>query len=92
MAKVWFMWHGGSGYAAPGYEDIEELESLQAAKSEFRSRLHDSYYPCVSDEEPEAGGPEAWLFFGRKPDDNGDLYPDALMYFGPRGGLRVERC
>lgn len=91
--KTFILWHGGSSYAVGGYEDIEVFDTLQDAKDAFRSRADfDPYYPCVSQDEPEGGGPEAWLWFKRKPEDDGDLYPEVLLQFGPRGGLITRRC
>ena len=89
MAKVTWLWHGGSSYSVPGPEDAETFPSLKAAKEAFwRRACLDLYYPCVTDDVPEDGGPEAWVFYGTEAGD----YPDKIMRFGPRGGVRVENC
>lgn len=87
--KVYALWHGGSSYAAPEYSDLEVFDSLADFKAEFLSRLSNSYYPCVTEESPDMGGPSAWVFLGTKPED-GDLYPDRVAYFGPRGGFHLD--
>ena len=92
---VTMFWHGGSSYAAPDTSDprdAEQFASLADARRAFRARLSDPYYPCVSDNAPEDGGPEAWIVFGRKCDALGTDYPDRIMRFGLRGGVVVERC
>ena len=87
------LWHGGSGWAH-GYvcDDVERFDSLREAKRAFDSRTRDPYYPCVSDEPAQDGGPSAWIFF-YDPNDpangTGDAYPDRVMEFGPRGGVQV---
>jgi len=93
MAKVWMMWHGGESYAPPDQfnrEDCEEFASLKEAREDFASRPGDSYYPACGAVPPEAGGPSAWICFA-DPFENGDLCPDRVLSFGPRGGLRMER-
>lgn len=84
--KTWMLWYGGSSYSVGGYDDIEEFDSLAQAKRIFwyRYENRDGSTPCVTDES------EAWLWFKAKPEDNGDLYPDAILSFGPRGGVRLE--
>lgn len=92
--KVTMFWHGGSSYAIPSVHyryDAEVFESLIAAKRAFVSRTHDTYYPCVSRSTPENGGPEAWLFFGDNHPVIGQEYPDAILSFGPRGGVITSK-
>ena len=82
--KTFMLWYGGVNYSVGGYDDIEEFSSLQDAKDSFWRRADfDPYYPCVEQ-------PEAWIWFKTMPDDNGDLYPDAVMTLGPRGGVHVD--
>lgn len=96
--KCYMLWHGGDSYGVGSIEeDIEEFDSLRAAKSAFASYAdHDPYRPCVSNEEPDNGGPSAWIFFynPNDPDEagygGGDPYPDRIMLFGPRGGVRLD--
>lgn len=93
--KVYMLWHGGSSYAMFDQfnrDDIEEFDSIKDAVESFRARADfDPYYPCVSDGLPEEGGPEAWLCFDN-PYQNGDLYPDRVLSFGPRGGVVCSRA
>lgn len=89
--KVWMLWHGGSSYAHGSIEDdVEEFASLKAAKDAFAARADfDPYYPCVSDDA------SAWIFFHDPNDEGngpGDPYPDRVLEFGPRGGVRVEHA
>lgn len=86
-------WHGGSSYApfdTHEPRDAEQFASLKDARDAFRARLCDPYYPCVQLAPPDEGGPEAWIFIGRKRDCIGAEYPDRIMRFGPRGGVIVE--
>lgn len=98
--RVWMLWHGGSSYSVGEiggkHDSLEEFDSLKSAKDAFEARAaFHPFYPCVSDDEPADGGPSAWLFFadprGDHPEDVvGDAYPDRILNFGPRGGLRCE--
>lgn len=93
MAKVWMLWHGGASYAAPdqfNQEDCEEFASLKEAREEFASRPGSSYCPACDTVPPEAGGPSAWLCFA-DPFEHGDIYPDRVLSFGPRGGVVMGR-
>ena len=89
MSKVYWLWHGGASYAAPASDDYDTFASLGAAKSAFQARLSHCRFPAVTRAWPEAGGPEA-LLYGQPP--TMQLDPDARLYLGPRGGVRVERC
>ena len=88
--KTYMLWHGGSSYAVFDQfnrSDIEEFDSIADAIRSFRARADfDPYYPCVSEDAPEEGGPEAWLCFD-DPYQVPDLYPDRILSFGPRGGV-----
>lgn len=87
---VYGMWFGGSGYAPPTAEDLERFDSIGQAKRVFEARYDGDggYTPCVDQDTTEM-----WLFYGPKPpEDNGDMYPDRIMRFGPRGGVHVELC
>lgn len=85
------LWHGGASYAEPEVDDAEEFDSLQELCDAFERRTWSSetYYPCVSDDQPEEGGPVGWVFLSDPREHAGDLYPDRLINFGPRGGVRV---
>ena len=90
--KVTMFWSGGSNYAGfdtSSERDAENFDSLAAAKRAFSARTNDSYYPCVEDDVPEDGGPEAWIFIGENV--LGQDCPDRVLRFGPRGGVIVER-
>lgn len=90
--QVWMLWHGGGSYAH-GYipEDLEHFESFAEAKRSFDRRADSSatYYPCVEREPAEDGGQSAWIFF-YDPSEVCDPYPDRILEYGPRGGLRVS--
>lgn len=84
---VWMLWHGGSSYAVADQmnrDDCEEFATLEAALDEFESRPGDSFYPCVSRDSAENGGPSAWICFA-DPFQRSDLYPDATIEFNARG-------
>ena len=86
--KCYGLWYGGSSYAAPSVRrDTEEFDSIQEAKQTMERRYDndDRSTPCVTDES------EMQLFFSdpRKMDDP---YPDRVLKFGPRGGVRMELC
>lgn len=89
MMRCYLLWHGGSNYAVPYAEDAEVFDSLRQLRDSFDSRLSDSYYPCVTDDEPENGGQEGWVFFTDPRELGGDLYPDRIISYGPRGGLHI---
>lgn len=87
--RVCWHWHGGSGYGVPYPNDKpEQFASLKAAKTEFEGRLHDRRFPCLEHSTTDHGGPSAWVFVGTEAGD----YPDFVMEFGPRGGVRVSRA
>lgn len=94
MAECWMAWHGGASYAPPEIPgDLEHFDSLRALADSFerRSWSSETYYPCVSDDEPEDGGPEGWIFLAPVADER-DNYPDRIIRFGPRGGVRIEQA
>ena len=84
---VYMLWHGGSSYAPPMDDDAEAFASIADAVDSFESRTRDPYYPCVKRDTPENGGPTGMLYIGEVGD-----YPDRIVTFGPRGGVRVESC
>lgn len=91
MARVWFLWHGGASYAAPDAsrrEDCEAFASLREALADFAARPGASFYPDCNRVPPDDGGPSAHLFFA-DPYKDSDPYPDRVLSFGPRGGLRM---
>ena len=92
--KIYATWSGGSSYAMPDLfnrRDIEIFDSLSDARRTFSARAdHDTYYPCVSDDMSDDGGPEMWIYFS-DPFECGDAYPDRIVSFGPRGGVVMTR-
>jgi hypothetical protein len=92
--EVWMLWHGGSSYAV-GYvaDDTEHFDTLKEALRSFDARADSSntYYPCVEREPADEGGQSAWIFF-YDPRGERDPYPDRILEYGPRGGLRLERA
>jgi len=89
---VYALWHGGASYAPGSIEtDLETFDSLAAAKDAFASRAgFDPYYPCVSEDTAEDGGPSMWIFLAEP--DSRDPYPDRIIEFGPRGGVQVQNA
>ena len=88
------LWHGGASYASGSIEDdTEEFATLTDARRAFelRASTWETYYPCVSTDTPEDGGPSAQVFFA-DPREFADPYPDRIMSFGARGGVRLEHC
>lgn len=89
---VYMLWHGGSSYAVGTVDDdLEMYDTLQEALAEFERRAwaSEACYPCVDAIPPEDGGPTAWLWFD-DPRGMSDPYPDQIVSFGPRGGIRKE--
>lgn len=96
--KCWILWHGGSSYAHGYVEtDAEVFESISELKRAFDARADswNTYYPGVDRVPAEDGGPSAYVFFYDPNDPSngpGDPYPDRVIEFGPRGGVRVTPC
>jgi len=82
--KVQALWFGGSNYALPTQNDIEEFASITAAKRVFEHRAGntDRYYPCVEESQTEMH-----LYF-HEYTENG---PDRILTIGLRGGVVMER-
>jgi hypothetical protein len=92
MARVWMLWHGGASYAAPDVskrEDCEAFDSLREALADFCARPGSRYYSAVERRPAGDGGPSAHIFFA-DPFGRRDPYPDRVLFFGPKGGLRME--
>jgi len=90
--KCYALWNGGSSYANPqSPEDIEVMPSIEYAINVFADRFADSPSsyrgpfgtPCVDRDS------EMWILFEHP--GMGDPYPDRIIKFGPRNGIRVER-
>ncbi len=82
---IYALWHGGHGYSV-GYvdDDTETFPSPDAARQAFRDRLanRDGHTPGVD----ESSSMTLWH---SDPRGEHDPYPDAMMTFGPRGGVQV---
>ncbi|GAB3726758.1 hypothetical protein GCM10027590_32310 [Nocardiopsis nanhaiensis] len=99
--STWYgLWHSGNGYGLTDPEsDMEQFSSLQAAKDALAARYHLGYsfrqrFQFVN-REPESVltpvvGSDSCLHLFASPDSDPAL-PDRHVYFGPRGGVRVER-
>ncbi len=97
--KWYGLWHGGSSYAPPGDEDLEEFASLEEAKDRLGSRWRYGY-----------GQRQDFRYTAREPQrvftpcvgedceillyaDLGNLsYPARRVFLGPRGGACIENC
>jgi len=91
--KVWMLWFGGSGnYASPCLADLEEFDSIKEAVRDFDSRANswNQYYPLVTRDTYDNGGQYAHLWF-TDPRETGEGYPDRVLEYGPREGIRVSR-
>ena len=100
--KVYGLWYGGANYTGSSYKYLEVFDSIEYLKEEFYDRYHCSkgyfQYAAESDDTGPSGGTgtpcvtkeqEIWVWF-EKPEDNGDLYPDKILSFGPKMGIRLE--
>jgi len=104
MATIYGIWNGGSGYSPSDLTtDLERFGSVTAARHALRSRRDHGYLwrqdfdfvnreaeavhtPCVEDDST------IWLFLGGDEDDGivyVPEYPDLIVEFGPRDGVRV---
>ncbi len=99
--KVYGLWYGGPNYTGSSYKHLEVFDSIEDLKTEFYDRFYLStgyfQYDAVNEDNPSGctGTPcvskeqEIWVWF-EKPEDNGDLYPDKILSFGPKMGIRLE--
>lgn len=97
--SAWYgVWYGGSGYTISEIEiDVERFRSLEDAKG----ALYDRYWDGSSrnrfeyvNREPEnvmtpAVGDDSCIYLYATSDTDPAL-PDRCVYFGPRGGVRVQ--
>lgn len=94
--ECWLICHGGTGWDIGSLEkDVEHFNSIRELKDAFWRRLEDPYYPCVTDDTPEDGGQEGWVFFYDPNDESngpGDPYPDRIICHGPRGGIVLRHA
>ena len=100
MAAWYGLWYGGNGYALSDPEsDMERFGSLRDAEDALHDRYHDGYssrqrFEYVNRESEHvltpAVGDDSCIHLFAAPDSDPSL-PDRHVYFGPRGGVRVER-
>lgn len=99
---LYALWHGGNGFSRGDLErDLETFPNRAALKAAFLSRREngswqpqDVHYadgrtesvimPDVSDDA------EAHVFLS-DPRGSDDPYPDFIVSFGPRGGVKIDR-
>jgi hypothetical protein len=102
MSNVFVLWSGGSSYGSPDMDDLEVFGSLTAAKNAFADRYADGSswvqdFPYVN-RAPQctyvpAVDRDAWMnVYLADPTNSDDPYPDRLITFGPKGGVRSESC
>lgn len=88
--RCYAQFYGGSSYSHPEADQCEVFDSLKEAVQIFEYRTsRDSHFPCTDENACMTvwfGEPE-----GDFPCDGANIYPDRRIYFGPRGGVRVER-
>lgn len=93
---VYVDWYGGSSYAVGGPEYREVFPSLKAAGEAFWSRYQHGYayrqtFVALDGTVTEAFTPcvdmESVMHIHATPDSD---YPDRVIRFGPRGGIRME--
>lgn len=99
--RVFGLWWGGSSYGQGHLDrDLEEFESVEHAKKVFYSRrygIHPQSTFYVERENSPVGFPAVdedsvmWLYY-RDPRGEHDPYPDVRLTFGPRGGIKSDRC
>jgi hypothetical protein len=97
--SVWYgIWYGGPGYASFDPEtELESFGSIQEACDALYDRCHAGSTPNrfnYVNSDPEsvltpAVSEESCIHLFATPHVD---YPDRRVFFGPRGGVRVERC
>lgn len=100
--QTYLIFHAGSGSSTSWRcSDVEVYGTFGEALRAF-DRLPDSFYPCCYPDAPEGEGAEGWVFFydPREGQDWGDpedpdvidVYPDRIISYGPREGVRWTRA
>lgn len=95
---VYGLWWGGSSYSYPEMEDLESFKSINEAKLTLRDRYDSNgirrvRFNYVDKEEDVTLVPAvdqlttSIMLCGR---DGGDPYLEIV--FGPRGGIKINRC
>lgn len=82
------LWHGGSSYSPS--TRFERVDSLRDARRLLEDRRDnwDGSTPCVGEDSVLL----LYHVFPNAPRPDPSDYPDARVYFGPRGEIRVEPC
>lgn len=93
------LWHGGSGYAPPGADDLELFTSLRQARERLASRYDHGYWerqhfayvtrPPERTLTPAVGADCEILLY---PPGSDLSYPARRVCLGPRGAARIEHC
>lgn len=97
---VYGLWWGGPGYSLPAPEDLERFANLATAKDALKSRYDSGGYRSEAfdyvQREPErlllpvvTALSEIHVYLTPDADLSCPLW---RVYFGPRDGVRVERC
>ena len=98
--RVYALWYGGCSYAFGDFADVETFDSMQALKDAFESRCYggsfrrqnftfaDGRTQSVFTPAVDGSSTEMHVFYAMP--EEGDMYPDRIVKFGPRGGIRVE--
>jgi hypothetical protein len=92
--KVWMQWWGGYNYGHGEIDESEQFDSMKAAADEFWRRYEFGDFHRNSEGFfcPGVGRESEMRVYFSDPAEMRDPYPDRLITFGPRGGVRVERC
>lgn len=99
---MWFgRWYGGSSYSVGELSDsLETFASIESAKEALYDRCYSGRYPNTFDyvrgtkhsETPAVDESSEIQLYAYDPWETTDPYPDKRVFFGPRGGVRVENC
>lgn len=96
--RAFGLWHGGPNYGSPWLDtDLEVFDSIDAARQALRSRdsgwLDATYADGRTDSTRTPGVEDSSIaLYFHDPREDRDPYPDLMLTFGPRGGVKVERC
>lgn len=99
---MWYgRWHGGSSYAVGELSDcLETFASIKSAKQALYDRCYCGRYPNTFNyvrgtehsETPAVDESSEIQLYACDPREMTDPYPNKHVFFGPRGGIRVECC
>ncbi|HTF53579.1 MAG TPA: hypothetical protein VK735_39555 [Pseudonocardia sp.] len=101
MMTLFALWNGGSSYG-PSYLDdhLETFPSMAAAREAFADRANIGYWQpqtftyangrTDTTLTPSVDDRASMSLYLSDPRETSDPYPDRLVEFGPRGGVRVS--